>query len=146
VILANPQPGTLGNIASMFLEGPGSFRFDVNLIKRIRLAEGKTLELRADALDVTNKPDFANPNTDINSVNFGRITDAGANRSWWWEYASVSEHRRGRLIPHAASGAEQRHSLTARQNSSFATRMISRGSELGDGFRKPKRGLVTSAL
>jgi len=29
---------------------------------------------------VTNKPDFANPNTDINSVNFGRITDAGANR------------------------------------------------------------------
>ena len=80
VILANPQPGTLGNIASMFLEGPGSFRFDVNLIKRIRLAEGKTLELRADALDVTNKPDFANPNTDINSVNFGRITDAGANR------------------------------------------------------------------
>lgn len=80
VILANPAPGTLGNLASMFLEGPGSFRFDVNLIKRIRLAEGKTLELRADALDVTNKPDFGNPTTDINSVNFGRITSAGANR------------------------------------------------------------------
>ena len=80
VILANPLPGTLGNLASMFLEGPGSFRFDVNLIKRIRVAEGKTLELRADALDVANKPDFSNPNTDINSVNFGRITGAGANR------------------------------------------------------------------
>ncbi|MCS7315273.1 MAG: TonB-dependent receptor [Bryobacterales bacterium] len=80
VLLANPAPGTLGNLAPMFLEGPGAFRFDVNLIKRIRVAEGKTLELRADALDVANKPEFGNPTTDINSVNFGRITSAGANR------------------------------------------------------------------
>lgn len=80
VLLTNPAPGTLGNLASRFLEGPGSFRFDVNLIKRIRIAEGKTLELRADALDALNKPDFGSPNTDINSVNFGRITSAGANR------------------------------------------------------------------
>ncbi len=80
LLLVNPAPGTLGNLALRFLEGPGAFRLDLNLIKRIRIGESKTFELRADALDVANKPEFGNPTTDINSVNFGKITSAGANR------------------------------------------------------------------
>ncbi len=80
ILMVNPTPGTLGNIAPRFLEGPGSFRLDVNLIKRIRLGERKTLQLRADAIDATNKPQFGDPNVDINSPNFGRITSAGGNR------------------------------------------------------------------
>ena len=64
-----------------YLEGPGQVRFDVNLVKRIRIGEGKEFEFRADAIDLLNRPNFANPNTDINSTNFGRITETnGGNR------------------------------------------------------------------
>ncbi|MGH9838663.1 MAG: carboxypeptidase regulatory-like domain-containing protein, partial [Blastocatellia bacterium] len=80
LILINPVPGQLGTLAPMYLEGPGSFRLDVNLIKRFRIRERSNFELRADLIDVLNTPQWGNPNTDINSLNFGRITDAGGNR------------------------------------------------------------------
>jgi hypothetical protein len=79
-LLVNPVAGTLGNLQPFFLEGPGEFRFDMNLQKSIRLREGWELELRADAIDVTNSPQWGEPNVDINSLNFGRITSAGGNR------------------------------------------------------------------
>jgi hypothetical protein len=37
--------------------------------------------LRADAINLTNTPQFANPNTDINSTNFGRITTTATGTS-----------------------------------------------------------------
>jgi hypothetical protein len=80
LLLVNPEPGTLGTLGQRFLEGPGALRLDLNLIKRIRISERTLVELRADAIDFTNSPDFDNPNTDINSTNFGRITGAGGNR------------------------------------------------------------------
>ncbi|MBM3811459.1 MAG: carboxypeptidase regulatory-like domain-containing protein [Acidimicrobiia bacterium] len=80
VILANPQPGQMGSLGQRLLEGPGSFRLDMNLIKKITVRETWNLELRADAEDVWNKPDFNDPNGNINSVDFGRITGAGGNR------------------------------------------------------------------
>src|SRR6185295_16415741 len=43
VLLVNPAAGTLGSLAPNYIEGPGSFRFDVNLVKRIRITEGKNL-------------------------------------------------------------------------------------------------------
>lgn len=80
VLLVNPQPGQLGSLARRFLTGPGSFRLDVNVLKRIRIREGKEFHLRADAVDATNSPRFGNPETNINSLNFGRITSADGNR------------------------------------------------------------------
>jgi len=80
LLLVNPAPGEIGALAPRFLEGPGSFRLDLNLIKRIRLTEFKNIELRLDAVNATNSPQFSNPNGDINSLNFGRITGAGGNR------------------------------------------------------------------
>ena len=80
ILLINPVPGTLGSLAPRYIEGPGSFRFDLNMIKRIRITEVKNLELRATAIDVLNHPIWNNPNTNINSVNFGRITGADGNR------------------------------------------------------------------
>ena len=56
-------------------------RFDVNLIKRIRFGEGKELQIRADAINILNTPQFGFPQTEINSTNFGRITDAGGSRN-----------------------------------------------------------------
>jgi hypothetical protein len=64
-----------------YLEGPGQVRFDVNLVKRVRLGEETELEVRADAIGLINRQNFANPNTDINSTTFGRITEInGGNR------------------------------------------------------------------
>ena len=74
LLLVNPLPGQFGTIAPNFLTGPGLFRLDLNLVKHIRIGERRELQLRADAVNFTNTPEFANPNTDINSPNFGRIS------------------------------------------------------------------------
>jgi hypothetical protein len=74
LLLVNAEPGSPGTMGVGFFEGPGAVRFDLNLVKRIRMTERLTLELRGDAISALNKPNFSNPNTDINSVNFGRIT------------------------------------------------------------------------
>jgi hypothetical protein len=80
-IAVNPLPGALGSMSQTTFEGPGTFRLDVNLIKRIRVLEGKELEIRGDAINVLNHPVFGNPDTNINSTTFGRITSAGGARS-----------------------------------------------------------------
>jgi hypothetical protein len=81
-ILQNPIPGSTGNLASNLsgLDGPSDVRFDVALTKRIRIAESKTFEIRADAVNILNRPIWGNPNTAINSANFGRITTATGTR------------------------------------------------------------------
>jgi hypothetical protein len=80
IILINPPPGTLGTLALRYLEGPGSYRLDLNVVKRFRISETKNFELRADFIDAFNSPQWGNPNADINSLNFGNITSAGGNR------------------------------------------------------------------
>ena len=74
LLLVNPAPGQFGTLGPRTIEGPGFFRLDLNVIKRIRINERFELHLRADAINATNTPQFSNPNTDINSSNFGRIT------------------------------------------------------------------------
>ncbi len=82
VMLANGLPGQLGDVAPNFITGPGLLRLDLNLMKRFRIGERKELLVRADATNFTNTPEFAAPDTNINSPTFGRITDtvAGSNR------------------------------------------------------------------
>lgn len=83
ILLINGLPGQPGTLQEQYLTGPGSFRLDFNLVKRIRLREGWNFELRGDFINLTNTPqidDYSLINTDINSVNFGRITGAGGNR------------------------------------------------------------------
>ncbi|MCX6608091.1 MAG: TonB-dependent receptor [Acidobacteria bacterium] len=80
ILLVNPTAGQLGTLAPGFLEGPGELRFDINLAKRIPLNERFNMEVRVDAIDALNRPQWSDPNVDMNSVNFGRITAAGGNR------------------------------------------------------------------
>ena len=80
LVAVNPTPGKLGNMAYGYLQSPGSFRFDMNILKRFRLHESLQLELRADAINVLNSPVWGDPDTNINSTDFGRITTAGGNR------------------------------------------------------------------
>jgi len=81
VILQNPQPGTTGSASQRVYAGPTNLPFDAALSKRIRIGESKSFTIRADAVNVLNHPVWGDPNTDINSNIFGRITTATGSRT-----------------------------------------------------------------
>src|SRR5262249_22132774 len=54
IILRNPHADQFGTEKKNFLTGPGLFRLDLNILKHIRITEGKSLTLRADATNATN--------------------------------------------------------------------------------------------
>jgi hypothetical protein len=86
IVLQNPQPGTTGNLGLTLsgVEGPARLGLDMALQKRTRLTEKTTFIIRADAVNVLNRPIWDNPinaNMDINSSSFGRITGAGGTRT-----------------------------------------------------------------
>jgi hypothetical protein len=74
MVFANPVPGSIGNLGALYLEGPGNIGLDANLTKRVRVGETREFEIRLDAINVLNHPNFGNPQTNINSAQFGRIT------------------------------------------------------------------------
>ena len=76
LILVSPGPGKVGTLGRTWIEGPGHIKMDVNLLKRIRVSEQKSVEIRMDVIDILNTPYWGNPTVDINSLNFGRM-DAG---------------------------------------------------------------------
>ncbi len=78
LILENPAAGVFGSLGQNFLRGPGYFNVDLDLLKRVRITEGKELVLRMDAISATNSPIFNNPNNNINDANFGRITSTNS--------------------------------------------------------------------
>jgi hypothetical protein len=66
--------GQLGNVRRYSFAGPRFFNLDAGLFRRVTLTERLGMELRAQAYGLTNTPHFDNPNADITSANFGRIT------------------------------------------------------------------------
>jgi hypothetical protein len=83
VILKNPLPGTLGNLAHTLLTGPNLFNIDLALNRQFRLTERFDVEVRTDWLNTTNRPDFsgATIGSNINSSTFACVTGGGgANR------------------------------------------------------------------
>ena len=82
VILQNPQPGSTGNTAVNLpgVKGPGALGLDMALSKKVRITEKTMFTLRADAINILNKPQWGLPNTNINSTTFGRITTATGSR------------------------------------------------------------------
>jgi len=81
-IFVNPEPGQLGTLGKRWITGPSRFTLDMNLIKRFRVGERKEFELRMDGINVLNHSVWANPTVDINSTNFGRITNKTGNRTF----------------------------------------------------------------
>jgi hypothetical protein len=83
IILQNAAPGQLGTMSQRSFFGPGTFRLDLNVIKRVQIKERIVFELNATAENVSNTPQWDAPteaNRNINSLNFGRITTAGGAR------------------------------------------------------------------
>jgi hypothetical protein len=80
VVLQNPLPGHRGTLGQRAVTTAGTWRFDANMQKAIKLAESKTLEFRIDASDVLNhaEPGTPNLNIDTTTSQFGQITGASA--------------------------------------------------------------------
>ncbi|MCU1337010.1 MAG: hypothetical protein JWO19_2591 [Bryobacterales bacterium] len=83
IVFKNPEPGTTGNTAVNFpfMKGPGLLGLNGAVNKQFRIRESKTFSVRADVINLLNKPQWGNPNTSINSASFGRITTATGTRT-----------------------------------------------------------------
>jgi hypothetical protein len=71
---AYPAPGTYGNSRRNSIEGPGFWSVDVALSRLISMSTTQKVELRLEAFNLTNRMNWANPTTNYDSRNFGRIT------------------------------------------------------------------------
>lgn len=67
-----------GNAGRGILEGPGTKVVDLSVFKRFRLGkESRQLEYRAEFFNISNTPQFNNPNASIGNPAAGRIDSAG---------------------------------------------------------------------
>jgi hypothetical protein len=91
IVLRNAAPGQLGTLGLRSIEGPGTWDFDANIQKSIKIGESKNLTLRIDAQNVFNhptpgiptpgSPTVGPPNLNINSGTFGEINTKTGNRT-----------------------------------------------------------------
>ena len=68
------QYGMFGNDARDSLHGPGINITNLAILKDIHVTEQKYFELRLESQNTFNHVSFSNPNGDVNSSNFGKIT------------------------------------------------------------------------
>ena len=71
---AAPSPYTYGNAGRNLLYGPHSFTTDLSLFKNFQIRERLRFELRFEAFNVTNSPEFSNPASTFGTATFGNIT------------------------------------------------------------------------
>jgi Carboxypeptidase regulatory-like domain len=71
---AQNAPFTFGNAPRTFGRGPALATTDASLLKDFRMFESTTLQFRAEALNVFNHANLANPNTQFGNGAFGQIT------------------------------------------------------------------------
>jgi hypothetical protein len=67
------KTGTWGNTGRNTLRQPGQFNIDLSLIKYTKIGP-TTLELRCEAFNLFNHPQFAGPNSQIGNAQVGRIS------------------------------------------------------------------------
>lgn len=72
--------GHLGNSDRRFFHGPGLNNFDLAVRKDVAITESKQIEVRVEAFNVFNHPQFGGPNGNVNSGSFGLVTSANAPR------------------------------------------------------------------
>jgi Carboxypeptidase regulatory-like domain len=72
----NPDPGSLGNMRPLNVEGPGNWDLDMALSRVFHIRESQNVEVRAEAFNLTNSLRPGNPTTIWNNSTFGQITTA----------------------------------------------------------------------
>jgi hypothetical protein len=71
-----PAFGTFGNAGRNILDGPGYRNINASLLKNTRLSERMNLQLRLEAFNLFNTPNFNLPDNFLGSPTFGRILSA----------------------------------------------------------------------
>jgi hypothetical protein len=66
--------GRFGNLGRNMFHGPGINNWDFSVLKRTKVTEGQEVEFRAEMFNIFNHTQFQNPNGNIGSAAFGRIT------------------------------------------------------------------------
>jgi hypothetical protein len=76
VDFSQPAPYTFGNVGRNLgnLRGPGLENLDLAIYKDISIRERLHLTIRGEAFNLTNTPEFANPDTNLQDPTFGAIT------------------------------------------------------------------------
>ncbi len=70
-----PAQNTWGNMTrNDSINGPGFWNVDLSLVKRFHFGGRVSAELRADAFNAFNHPNFANPNGAFGGATFGQVT------------------------------------------------------------------------
>jgi hypothetical protein len=77
---ALPAQFTYGNAPRNLLRGPGVIVTDLALVKNIQLVGRSQFQIRAEAFNLFNRPNFNNPGTVFGTATFGRITAAQSMR------------------------------------------------------------------
>ena len=73
---SEPAAGSIGTSGRNTFRGPRFFNLDASLVKRFELMEHKSLTFRAEAYNLLNNVDFANPTVNLggNASAFGKIS------------------------------------------------------------------------
>ena len=68
---------TAGNVVPGSMHGPSQQRVDLNLTKSIRQAGSRTVQVRVEVYNITNRANFLPPDGSFGSTTFGAITRTG---------------------------------------------------------------------
>ncbi|MEO8049189.1 MAG: TonB-dependent receptor [Acidobacteriota bacterium] len=76
-----PAAGTFGNLGRNVLRGPDLFGIDASIFRRFPIRERLNFELRAEAFNLTNTPQYDRPGNVFGNSNFGQVTTARGTQS-----------------------------------------------------------------
>jgi hypothetical protein len=76
-----PPAGQFGNVGRNTIRGPGSIVWDMALTKVVPFGETRILEIRAQADNIFNHPNFTTIDTTLGTAAFGQVTAAGPMRT-----------------------------------------------------------------
>ena len=75
-----PAANTYGNSGRNTIIGPGSVLMSLALSKNIPMKDSTGLEMRAEAANVLNHPNYSSIDSTVNSPTFGEVTSVGSMR------------------------------------------------------------------
>jgi hypothetical protein len=79
-VFVTQAPGTFGNAGPGIVRNPGITNLDFALQKRMPIREGRYLEFRTEAFNLSNTPVFTAVGNSLGGSSFGKITAAQAER------------------------------------------------------------------
>jgi hypothetical protein len=75
-----PPAGQFGNVGRNTIRGPATFLGNLSINKTFMFADGRSIDVRAQASNFLNTPQLRGIDTTVNSPTFGRVTSVGQMR------------------------------------------------------------------